>query len=91
MILDSVEKGMLTNIYGPSVFSQKPTFQELLSWVKIQVGSSSWIMGGDFNLITYLEENKGGRWSLDILQESFRDYIEQSQLVDMETRNGWFT
>ena len=52
--------------------------------------NNPWIMGGDFNLIFSLGEKKGGRWSLDILQESFRDYIEQSQLVDMETRNGWF-
>ena len=48
-------------------------------------------MGEDFNLITSLGEKKGGRRSLDRFQEAFRDFMEQSQRVDMETGNGWFT
>ena len=53
--------------------------------------SNPWIMGGYFNLIFSLRENKGGRRNLDIFQESFRDFIEGSQFVDLETGNGWFT
>ena len=60
MILDSGAKGILTNIYGPSEFSQNPPFLYFLSWIKGKVGDSSWIMGEDFNLKTYLGEKKGG-------------------------------
>ena len=59
--------------------------------MKGHVGDSSWIMGEDFNLITSLGEKKGGRRSLDRFVEYFINFVEQSQLVDMETRNGWFT
>ena len=86
-ILDSVEKRNLTNIYGPIAFSLKPTFLEFLNWIKGQTRDSSWIMGGDFNLITSLGEKKGGWRSMDILQEDFREFVEQIQLVDIETGN----
>ena len=36
-------------------------------------------------------EKKGGRRNLDRFQESFRDFIEESQFVDLEIGNGWFT
>ena len=46
---------------------------------------SSWIMGGDFNYITSLGEKKVGRKVMDRFQKYFRDFVEQSQLEDMET------
>ena len=42
-------------------------------------------------MITTLRETKGGRRNMDKFQESFRDFIEESQLVDLEIGNGWFT
>ena len=77
-------------MYGPSAFSQKPSFLEFLSWIKGQIGDSTWIVGGDFNLITSPGEKKGGR-SMDRFHEAFRDFVEQSQLVEMETGNRWYT
>ena len=47
--------------------------------------------GVDFNLIISLRENKEGRWSLDRFQESFKEFVEQGQLVDIETRSEWYT
>ena len=48
-------------------------------------------MGGDFNLITSLRENKRGRRVLDKYQEAFRDFLTQSPFIDLETGDGWFT
>ena len=50
-----------------------------------------WIVGGDFNLIYSLRENKGGRRVLDKYQEEFMEILSQSSLVDLETEDGWFT
>ena len=52
IILDSGEKGNLTNIYGPSVVSQINSFLEFLRWMKGKVWNFSWIMGRDLNPIT---------------------------------------
>ena len=78
-------------MYGPNNFPQKLTFIKFLSWIKVQIGDSTWIMGGEFNMITSMGENKGGRRIMDRFQEAFRDFLEQSQLVDMETGNKWYT
>ena len=50
-----------------------------------------WIVGGDFNLITSLEENKGGRRSLEVPNISFKYLIQRRQLVDIEMQNKWYT
>ena len=43
----------------------------------------NWILGGYFNLITSLEENKGGRRRLEEECELFRDTIEDFRMVDL--------
>ena len=50
-----------------------------------------WVVGGDFNLITSLEEKKGGRCSLDEECNIFRKTIEDLGLVDITPGVGWFT
>ena len=50
-----------------------------------------WIVGGYFNLINTLRENKGGRRVLDKYQAEFREILAQSSLIDLETGDGWFT
>ena len=86
-IMESGGKGTLSNMYVLSAFPHKIVFLKFLSWMKGQIGDSTWIMGGDFNLITSLGENKGGWRSMDILQEDFREFVEQIQLVEIETGN----
>ena len=44
-------------------------------------------MGGDFNLITSLEEKKGGRRSLEVPNISFKYMIHRRQFVDIEMGN----
>ena len=49
------------------------------------------MLGGDFNLITSLEEKKGGRRCLEEECNLFKDTIEELGLVDIYPREGWFT
>ena len=49
------------------------------------------MVGGDFNLITSLEEKKGGRHCLEEECNIFRDTIEDLGLVDISPGVGWYT
>ena len=50
-----------------------------------------WVVGGDFNLITSLEEKKGGRRCLEEECNIFCETIEGPSLVDITPGVGWFT
>ena len=58
-LLDIGVKGSLMNVYGPSGFPHKHAFLDLLSWVKGLTEVRNWVIGGDFNLISNLGDNKG--------------------------------
>ena len=49
------------------------------------------IYGGDFNMITSLEEKKGGIRNLNRDAEAFTSFIRTTNLVDILPRNGSFT
>ena len=55
------------------------------------MGSKHWVLGGDFNLITSLEEKKGGQCRLEEEGETFRDTIEELRLVYITLGDGCFT
>ena len=74
-LLDFGVRGTVGNIYGPSCFPKKQSFMDLLNWLKEQAEQGSWVLGGDFNLITNLGEKKGGRRSLDKYQEAFSEFL----------------
>jgi len=50
-----------------------------------------WIIGGDFNLITTLQEKKDGHYILTLKHLIFKDFIENNDMVDLETTNGIYT
>ena len=62
-----------------------------LQWIQEQAEWGQWVLGGDFNLISNLEEKKGGRRTMDKFQEAFSECLAQGPLVDVETGSGWFT
>ena len=64
-ILGTEIKGTIMNIYGPSAFPLKQAFVHHLRWLCAMAKEGNWIIGGDFNLITSLQEKKGGRRMLD--------------------------
>ena len=90
-LLDSRVKGLLGNVYGPSSFPEKQAFIFFLNWIKVQTEVINCVIGGDFNLIANLGENKGGRRILDKYQEAFYEFPSQSPLVDLEMGNRWYT
>ena len=49
------------------------------------------MVGVDFNLITSLEEKKGGRCCLEEECNLFHETIEDLGLVDITPGFGWFT
>ena len=89
--LETGAKGTLVNVYGPSTFPQKSAFLCLLNWMKGITHEGKWIIGGYYNLIFFLRENKGSPHVLEKFQEEFREFLSHSPLVDVETGDGWFT
>ena len=82
---------MLSNVYGPSHPREKTNFLNSLEFLAGWVDRSHWVLGGDFNLITNLQEKKGGTRKLDPTAERFSNLIHQLKLVDIRTTNGLFT
>jgi hypothetical protein len=52
--------GVITNAYGLQALQEKGIFLDNLTHLGDLVGDRKWILGGDFNLITSLEEKHGG-------------------------------
>ena len=50
-----------------------------------------WLIGGDFNMITRLEEKRGGRPKLETESSLFKNFIQNQQLIDLQFCNGLFT
>jgi hypothetical protein len=64
---------------------------EYLEWYKKLLSHQYWILGRDFNLITTLKEKKGGRRNLMPKDTLFKEFIDDNNLLDLETPNGIFT
>lgn len=84
-------KGVITNVYGPFQLAQKLVFLEEICNTKDWVGRDHWIVGGDFNLIRSMKENKGGFRTLSNISGSFNKLIEELQLTNVRTTNRLFT
>ena len=86
----SVE-GVVTNVYGFHNAGGKRSFIITLRRIHEENEGRQWVLGGDFNLITSLEEKKGGRRQLEEECEIFIDTIEELILVDITPGKGRFT
>ena len=49
------------------------------------------IIGGDFNLITSLQDKRGGRQLLSEEDKLFKRFIDNNNLVNFNTNNGTHT
>jgi exonuclease III len=81
----------ITNVYGPQQLGEKLQFLQQLQHIVELTHPHFWLMGGDFNLITSLEEKKGGLRRLDLKHLAFKEFIQDHQLIDLETNNGIYT
>ena len=83
--------GHLTNVYFPEDTLQKNTLLKSLETLTSTRTHPLSITGGDFNMITRLEEEKGGRRKLDSERNCFKEYIQNNWLIDLPFDNGLFT
>jgi exonuclease III len=90
-LIGSNKLGYIMNVYGPTRPGDKEAFLHHLEWISNHIGSQRWILGGDFNMITGLEEKKGGTRTLGNDSEHFNCIIGLLKLIDVETDNGPFT
>jgi len=67
--------GHLTNVYFLQAAESKISIMETLSMLNFNRSHPFWIMGGDFNMITKLEEKNGARIILENESEHFKQFI----------------
>jgi len=83
--------GHLTNVYFPQEVTKKVDTLNTLTHINSERSHALWITGGDFNMITRLEEKRGGRIKLDCESMHFKNYIHNNGLIDIEFNNGVYT
>jgi hypothetical protein len=87
-LIGSNKQGYITNVYGPPRPGDKETFLQHMEWIAEHLGPQRWILGGDFNMITGLEEKNGGNRFLGNDNMLFNRTIGLLNLIDVETDNG---
>ena len=75
--------GHLTNVYFPQDLHKKMELLDTLTELNSVRSFPFWICGGDFNMITALEEKSGGRTRLDMDSTSFKEFIHSNLLMDL--------
>ncbi len=90
-LIDTNVHGHLTNVYFPQESTQKIKQLETLKILNNPRAYPLRIMGGDFNLITQLQEKLGGRQKLDKESKDFKAYIQHNSLMDLPFNNDIFT
>ena len=83
--------GNLTNVYFPQEARNKIALLNTIEALSLSRTHPLWIIGGDFNMITKLEENQGGRVRLDQENVHFKDFIQNNSLIDLQFCNGIHT
>jgi exonuclease III len=87
-IIGSMEQGTIMQVYGPQSLGEKRDFMRELSAVGTSMEEKQWIVGGDFNMITSLEDKKGGIGCLSSEDQSFKELIDQLRLIDIIPSEG---
>jgi len=90
-ILGTNIHGNLSNVYFPQEAGGKTALLDTIEVLSNNRKHPLWIIGGDFNMITKLEENIGGRNRLDPESSHFKEFIQNASLIDMPFGNGTFT
>lgn len=67
--------GHLTNVYFPQEAMNKIDILNTLSLINANRTHPLWIIGGDFSVITKLEEKRGGRNKLDKESSHLKNFI----------------
>ena len=83
--------GRITNVYGPQLSDQKFVLLDFIQWLIQEQAPHIDILGGDFNLITSLQDKRGGRSNLLEEDKLFKEFIDENNLIDLQTNNGIHT
>eukprot|EP00253_Pinus_taeda_P023643 PITA_23643 len=73
--------GHLTNVYFPQEAGNKIALLDTIEALNFNRLHPLWIIGGDFNMITKLEQENG----------HFKDFIQNNMLIDLQFCNGMHT
>jgi len=73
--IGSREWVLLTGVYGPHLTRERRSFLQKVGTIQSLFPDLPWIVGGDFNMITTLEEKRGGLRRTDLDMEAFGDMI----------------
>ncbi|TYH01220.1 hypothetical protein ES288_A09G040300v1 [Gossypium darwinii] len=79
-----------TGFYGQTNPSLRQQAWDMLRRVQSMV-NEAWIVGGDFKAILNNSEKEGGRRNPKIQLDEFSNFLEELNLTDVMTCNGWFT
>ena len=85
------ERCLLSNIYAPTDISRKSNLWAHISYIRALDPFLPWILAGDFNSVTSLDEKHGEVARLDPFANLFRDMIDSLNLIDVKPTNGVFT
>lgn len=83
--------GHLINFYFPQEARNKIALLNTREALNLNRMHPLWIIGGDFNIITKLEEKLGGRSKLEQENGHFKDFIQNNSLIDLQFCNGTHT
>eukprot|EP00253_Pinus_taeda_P031004 PITA_31004 len=78
----------LTNVYFPQEVGIKMALLNTIEALNIYRVHPLWIIRGDFNIITKLEKNQGGRAKMEQENENFKEFIQNNALIDLQFCNG---
>ena len=62
-----------------------------IDWYHSLYKESPLIIGGDFNMISNLEDKKRGLNTLSVEDEAFKTMISSCEMVDVQTSSSFFT
>ena len=85
------ERCLLSSIYAPTNILGNSNLWAHISYIRALDLFLPWILAGDFNSITSLDEKCGGIPRLDPSANLFRDMIDSLKLIDVKPNNGVFT
>lgn len=89
--IGSPERILLIGVYGPHLMGKCRSFPQNVRTIQTLYLDSPWIVVGDFNMITSLEEKWVGLRRTDPDMEAFGDMITEQRLVNIPTTNGIHT
>eukprot|EP00253_Pinus_taeda_P018354 PITA_18354 len=90
-ILGTNIHGNLSNVYFPQESRSKRALLDTIEALSINRQHPFWIVAGDFNMITKVQDKIGGRSRLEPEVDRFKDFIQNASLIDIPFCNGTFT